>query len=225
MRRSFVTRWRKCRYASRSSILKTSLKSDLRWVSFREDSEKKLTQQIEKELCYEVKEMIRYGARSGILKTSLLSNLLRVIIREKSEKKLIQQIEKEICNEVEETIRYGARSSFQDHSHVRPALGQLQAESEEKLIQQIEMERCYELEEMIRYGAHSSILMTSPMSDQQIEKELCYKVEEMIRYGLPRSSSSPLRDIKREGDKQPITCSKVECNSACYHYWLCEYIS
>ncbi len=76
--------------------------SDLRQVNFRWKSEKKLTQQIEKELCYEVEEMIRYGARSSILKTSLLSNLRRVNIREKSEKKLIQQIEKELCYKVEE---------------------------------------------------------------------------------------------------------------------------
>ncbi len=40
-------------------VLKTILMSDLCRVNFREKSEKKLTQQIEKELCYEVEEMIR----------------------------------------------------------------------------------------------------------------------------------------------------------------------
>jgi hypothetical protein len=47
----------------------------MRRVKFREKSEKKLTQQIEKELFHEVQEIIRYGAHSSILKTSLMLDL------------------------------------------------------------------------------------------------------------------------------------------------------
>jgi hypothetical protein len=47
-------------------VFKTILMLDLPRVNFREKSEKKLTQQIEKELCYEVEEMIRYSAYSSL---------------------------------------------------------------------------------------------------------------------------------------------------------------
>ncbi len=47
-------------------VFRTILMADLRWVNFREKSEKKLTQQIEKELCYEVEEMITDSAYSSL---------------------------------------------------------------------------------------------------------------------------------------------------------------
>ncbi len=53
---------------------------------------KRLAQQIEKELCYEMEEMIRYGAHSSLLKAVLMKYL---------------QIVKELCYKVEEMIRYG----------------------------------------------------------------------------------------------------------------------